>query len=80
MALDDGLIHPASLLQDVPRKTGDYRPGNFDSGFHGACVTQHPGKPFGTVGFQHLDGWQVERAHQRFTHGIETVYLRYGAG
>lgn len=35
MALDDGLIHPASLLQDVPRKTGDYRPGNFDSGFHG---------------------------------------------
>ena len=34
MALDDGLIHPASLLQDVP-KTGDYRPGNFDSGFHG---------------------------------------------
>lgn len=28
-------IHPASLLQDVPRRTGDYRPGNFDSGFHG---------------------------------------------
>ncbi|ASV56422.1 Penicillin-insensitive transglycosylase [Lelliottia jeotgali] len=35
MALDDGLLHPASLLQDVPRRTGDYRPGNFDSGFHG---------------------------------------------
>jgi len=35
MALDEGLIHPASLLQDVPRRTGDYRPGNFDSGFHG---------------------------------------------
>ncbi|HBC5384476.1 MULTISPECIES: peptidoglycan glycosyltransferase PbpC [Citrobacter] len=35
LALDDGLIHPASLLQDVPRRTGDYRPGNFDSGFHG---------------------------------------------
>lgn len=35
MALDYGLIHPASLLQDVPRRTGDYRPGNFDSGFHG---------------------------------------------
>jgi penicillin-binding protein 1C len=34
MALDEGLIHPASL-QDVPRRTGDYRPGNFDSGFHG---------------------------------------------
>ncbi len=35
LALDDGLIHPASLLQDVPRRVGDYRPGNFDSGFHG---------------------------------------------
>lgn len=35
MALDEGLIHPASLLQDVPRRVGDYRPGNFDSGFHG---------------------------------------------
>ncbi|NDO79464.1 penicillin-binding protein 1C [Citrobacter sp. NCU1] len=35
LALDEGLIHPASLLQDVPRRTGDYRPGNFDSGFHG---------------------------------------------
>lgn len=35
LALDDGLIHPASLLQDVPRRTGDYRPWNFDSGFHG---------------------------------------------
>ncbi|MCG1032174.1 peptidoglycan glycosyltransferase PbpC [Bacillus amyloliquefaciens] len=35
LAMDEGLIHPASLLQDVPRRTGDYRPGNFDSGFHG---------------------------------------------
>lgn len=35
LALDEGLIHPASLLQDIPRRTGDYRPGNFDSGFSG---------------------------------------------
>ncbi|WP_336996199.1 peptidoglycan glycosyltransferase PbpC [Leclercia sp. UBA7405] len=35
LAMEDGLLHPASLLQDVPRRTGDYRPGNFDSGFHG---------------------------------------------
>ncbi len=35
MAVDDGLIHAESLLQDVPRRFGDYRPGNFDSGFHG---------------------------------------------
>ena len=37
MAMDEGLIHPASLLQDVPRRFSDYRPGNFDSGFHGYC-------------------------------------------
>ncbi|EKN4695002.1 peptidoglycan glycosyltransferase PbpC [Yersinia ruckeri] len=35
LALDDGLIHGESLLQDVPRRFGDYRPGNFDTGFHG---------------------------------------------
>ncbi|MGE8406444.1 MAG: peptidoglycan glycosyltransferase PbpC [Pseudomonas sp.] len=35
MALDDGLIHSESLLQDVPRRYGDYRPGNFSQGFSG---------------------------------------------
>ncbi|WP_287029446.1 peptidoglycan glycosyltransferase PbpC [Pseudomonas sp. UBA6310] len=35
MALDAGLIHSESLLQDVPRRYGDYRPGNFASGFNG---------------------------------------------
>ena len=35
LALDDGLIAAESLLQDVPRRFGDYRPGNFDTGFHG---------------------------------------------
>lgn len=36
MALDEGLIHSESLLQDVPRHYGDYRPGNFSMGFSGA--------------------------------------------
>ncbi|MBD2782450.1 peptidoglycan glycosyltransferase PbpC [Xenorhabdus szentirmaii] len=35
MALDDGLIHGESLLQDVPRRFDNFRPGNFDSGFNG---------------------------------------------
>ncbi|AYC35146.1 penicillin-binding protein 1C [Pseudomonas cavernae] len=35
LALDAGLIHSESLLQDVPRLYGDYRPGNFSSGFSG---------------------------------------------
>ncbi|KRP58287.1 peptidoglycan glycosyltransferase PbpC [Pseudomonas trivialis] len=36
MVLDEGLIHSESLLQDVPRRYGDYRPGNFSMGFTGA--------------------------------------------
>ncbi|KTC44176.1 penicillin-binding protein 1C, partial [Pseudomonas fluorescens ABAC62] len=36
MAMDEGLIHSESLLQDVPRRYGDYRPGNFSMGFTGA--------------------------------------------
>ncbi|MEY0971753.1 peptidoglycan glycosyltransferase PbpC [Providencia huaxiensis] len=35
LAMDDGLIHAESLLQDVPRRFNDYSPGNFDSGFNG---------------------------------------------
>ncbi|WP_295481620.1 peptidoglycan glycosyltransferase PbpC [uncultured Pseudomonas sp.] len=35
LAMDDGLIHSESLLQDVPRRYGDYRPGNFSMGFSG---------------------------------------------
>ncbi|HZX81691.1 MAG TPA: penicillin-binding transpeptidase domain-containing protein, partial [Lysobacter sp.] len=35
MALDDGLIHSESLLVDAPQSFGDYRPGNFDTGFNG---------------------------------------------
>ncbi|WP_368872251.1 peptidoglycan glycosyltransferase PbpC [Proteus terrae] len=36
LALDEGLIHAESLLQDVPRRFDNYRPGNFDSDFNGA--------------------------------------------
>lgn len=35
LALDEGMIHSESLLQDVPRITTDYRPTNFDDGFYG---------------------------------------------
>lgn len=35
LALDDGVIHGASLLRDVPRLRQDYRPGNFASLFSG---------------------------------------------
>ncbi len=35
LAIEDGMIHSASLLQDVPRITTNYRPKNFDQSFYG---------------------------------------------
>jgi penicillin-binding protein 1C len=35
LALDQGLIHPMTLLADAPRSFGGYDPENFDSAFQG---------------------------------------------
>lgn len=35
LALDDGLIHPMTLLADAPRRYAAYTPENFDRGFLG---------------------------------------------
>ncbi len=35
LAIDDGLIHSQSLLADVPRHWGTYRPSNFNGAFNG---------------------------------------------
>ncbi|MDF7670159.1 penicillin-binding protein 1C [Orbaceae bacterium ESL0721] len=35
LSIDEGMIHSASLLQDIPRLTSNYRPTNFDEGFTG---------------------------------------------
>ena len=35
MAIDAGLIHPASLMKDAPRRFAAYTPENFDRGFMG---------------------------------------------
>ncbi len=40
MALDDGSIHSASLLMDVPLVFADYQPSNFDRGFSGPVSVQ----------------------------------------
>lgn len=73
MALDEGLIHPASLLQDVPRRTGDYRPGNFDSGFHGPISMSEA-----LVRSLNLPAVQVLEAYgpKRFTGMLSNVGLR----
>lgn len=40
MAMDKGLIHSHSLLMDVPRATGMYRPANFTKGFSGPVTAK----------------------------------------
>ena len=35
LAIDDGLVHSASLLVDAPQSFGSYRPANFDPTFNG---------------------------------------------
>ncbi|STX28798.1 penicillin binding protein 1C, peptidoglycan biosynthesis [Legionella beliardensis] len=35
LALDQGLIHPSTVLKDVPRSFGNYNPENFDYDFMG---------------------------------------------
>lgn len=35
LAIDQGLIHPATVLKDVPRSFGSYNPENFDNEFIG---------------------------------------------
>ena len=40
LALDQGLIHPMSLLMDSPRSFGGYDPENFDKSFRGPLSAQ----------------------------------------
>lgn len=40
LALDQGLIHPASILPDSPKSYGGYDPENFDYGFRGPVTAQ----------------------------------------
>lgn len=40
LALEQGLIHPATVLKDVPRSFGSYNPENFDYDFVGPIKAQ----------------------------------------
>ncbi len=40
LAMDQGLIHPMSLLTDAPKRFGVYTPENFDRGFMGPIVAR----------------------------------------
>ncbi len=40
LAIDDGIIHPMSLLKDAPKRFAAYTPENFDRGFMGPVFAQ----------------------------------------
>jgi penicillin-binding protein 1C len=76
MAMDEGLIHSESLLQDVPRHFGDYRPGNFDSGFNGpVSVSESLTKSLNLPVVQLLEAYGPKRftANLRNT-GVDLVF------
>jgi penicillin-binding protein 1C len=39
-AFDRGLVHPETVLADLPRRYGDWAPGNFDSRFQGELTAR----------------------------------------
>ena len=80
LALDDGLIHPASLLQDVPRRTGDYRPGNFDSGFHGpVSMSEALVRSLNLPAVQVLEAYGPKRFAAQLRNSGLPLYLPAGA-
>lgn len=40
LAIDDGIIHPMSLLKDAPKRFSAYTPENFDRGFMGPIFAE----------------------------------------
>lgn len=40
LAMDQGVIHPMSMLKDAPKRFGAYTPENFDRGFAGPVFAQ----------------------------------------
>lgn len=80
LALEDGLVHPASLLQDVPRRTGDYRPGNFDSGFHGpVSMSEALVRSLNLPAVQVLEAYGPKRFAARLRNVGLPLYLPAGA-
>ena len=40
MAFEDGLIHPETLIDDIPQRFGSYKPENFDLTFQGTVTVR----------------------------------------
>ncbi len=78
LAIDQGLIHSQSLLQDTPRYQKAYRPKNFSGGFNGpVSVTQALQRSLNIPAVQVLEQLQPEY----FAAKLRSAGLKlYGAG
>ena len=76
LALDDGLIHSQSLLQDIPRIGMSYQPENFDRGFQGAVsVEQALQQSLNVPVVQLLEHYGAKRFTSELAHaGINLIF------
>ncbi|KRG70669.1 penicillin-binding protein 1C [Pseudoxanthomonas dokdonensis] len=79
LAMDDGLIHSQSLLVDAPQSFSGYRPGNFDTAFHGpVAVADALRQSLNVPAVDVLDRLGPERFSARLANA--GVRLRYPRG
>lgn len=76
LALEDGLIHSGSLLQDVPRHHASYQPGNFARGFSGpVAASEALINSLNLPAVQLLEHYGARRFHARLAQaGIRLQY------
>ena len=76
LALEDGLIHSGSLLQDVPRHHARYQPGNFARGFSGpVAASEALVQSLNLPAVQLLEHYGAKRFHARLAQaGIRLQY------
>ena len=80
LAIDDGLVHSASLLVDAPQSFGDYRPANFDPAFNGpVTVADALRLSLNVPAVDLLDRVGPERFAARLAHAGVTLRLPRGA-
>lgn len=80
MAIEAGLIHSQSLLADVPRYDGDYRPDNFGENFSGpVSVTQALRRSLNVPAVNVLQNLGVRQFYSRMTSAGVNLVLPAGA-
>ena len=80
LALDEGLIHAESLLQDVPRRFEDYRPGNFDTGFNGAVsASEALSRSLNLPAVQLIEAYGAKKFAAKLRHNHLEMRFPYGS-